>query len=139
MFGRKKKNPAPAPDQSPAPAADLMQSHHFAAELRGGIIYGEVRTEQITERESKLLLDEIAQATDASGSDKLAIDMKHVGVLASAGIGMLVQVHKRLKGTGGGIAIYNLNDDIAQLMKLTRMDKLFTIADSREHAVKSLS
>ncbi len=135
IFGRKNK------DQSPDPSAGrtLVDSQHLRAKLAGGIVFADVKCEAVTDRESRFVLEEIAQATDASGSARVVLDMQHVGVLASAGIGMLVQAHKRLTGLGGAFAIYNLSEDIAQLMKLTRMDKLFTIADDRDGAVDAVS
>ncbi len=135
MFGKKKKDPGP----DPATGRTLVDSQHLRARFAGGIVYAEVKCEAVTDRESKFVLEEIAQASDASGSARVVLDMEQVGVLASAGIGMLVQAHKRLTGLGGGFAIYNLSEDIAQLMKLTRMDKLFTIADDREAAVAAVS
>jgi len=136
FFGKKKKSTEPAQAET---GRELFQSHHFAAKLSNGVVLGEVRCEQITERESTLVLDEIIHATTEAGSAKLVIDMKHVGVLASAGIGTLVQAHERLKAGGGGLAIYNLSEDIEQLMKLTRMDKLFGIESSKDAAIASLS
>ena len=136
LFGKRKTDkPEPARRDAPTDKV-LLETHHFRAVLRSGLVVGEVLTEQVTERESKLLLDEIAQATDESGSARLVLDMKHVGVLASAGIGLLVQVHKRLKASGGALAVYGLSEDISQLLKLTRMDKLFTIADTEAEATE---
>lgn len=137
LFGRK-KNKDTASTATPS-AKPLIETQHFAASIANGIVLGEVRCEQITERESKVILAEIAQATDEAGSARLVIDMKHVGVLASAGIGSLVQVHKRLKASGGGLAIYGLSEDIEQLMKLTRMDKLFNVVSTRDDAIASVS
>ena len=136
FFGKKKKkDDAPAP----APQSTLIESHHFKASLSEGVVLGEVLCDQVTDREAKLLLDEIARATDEAGSAKLVMDMKHVGTLASAGIGALVQTHKRLKSNGGGLAIYGLSEDIEQLMKLTRMDKLFGVASSQDDAIAAVS
>jgi len=136
LFGKKKKKkPAASPDAT----ATMFETHHLRATLRDGIVVGEVRTEQVTDREARVLLEEIGRATEESGSAKVVLDMRHVGVLASAGIGALVQVHKKLKAGGGGLAIYALSEDIEQLMKLTRMDKLFGIEADRDAAIARLS
>ncbi|MEM7754579.1 MAG: STAS domain-containing protein [Planctomycetota bacterium] len=149
FFGKKKKEAAASeaakatspsgPAGSTGSTASLVESHHFKATLVRGVVVGEVMCDQVTEREAKFLLDEIAQATEHGGSAKVVVDMKNVANLASAGIGTLVQTHKRLKGNGGGLAIFGLNDDLDQVMKLTRMDKLFCIAATREDAIANLS
>ena len=66
------------------------------------------------------------------------IDFAMVQILTSAGIGTLVTLHKRMHESGGGIAIYNLSDEIEQLLKLTRMDRLFPISTDRAAAYKAV-
>ncbi|MAY74143.1 MAG: hypothetical protein CMJ31_05330 [Phycisphaerae bacterium] len=135
MFGRndKKKTDPPAGD-----AEQVHASQHVVAERRGRVINATLQPETVSEHESRILLEELGTLCLEQASSRLAIGLDHVTVLTSAGIGMLVQLHKKLSADGGGIAVYGLNDDLSHLMKLTRMDKLFTIKPDADEAVAAL-
>jgi anti-sigma B factor antagonist len=71
------------------------------------------------------------------GARKVLIDFARTGYIDSAGLGVLVSLAKRLRELGGDIRLANLNDDLRTLFELTKLDTLFQIADTREHALES--
>jgi len=117
----------------------LNDGSHTRTERVGGVANAVIKTETVGEAESRVLLDELTGICREADLCRLVIDLKHVTVLTSAGIGLLVTLHKRLTTNGGAVAIYNLSADIAHLMKLTRMDRLFPIAADFAGAVKAVS
>lgn len=71
------------------------------------------------------------------GARKILVDFGRAGYIDSSGLGVLVSLAKRLRELGGDLRLANLNDDLQTLFELTKLDALFQIADSREHALES--
>lgn len=127
---KKKAGGTPTPER-------VFESVHLTADRVGPVLCVTVIGEHITERESGILYDE----TDAQIDDRcnaIVFDLQHVTVMTSAGIGTLVRVHKRISERKGSLVVCGLNDDLVELFKLTRMDKLFTVAKDREGACAGL-
>lgn len=72
-----------------------------------------------------------------SGQDGLVIDLKPVEFIDSSGLGVLVGMLKKL-GTRGRLVICNLQPNVANTFKLSRMDRVFTIRPSVDDAFASL-
>jgi anti-sigma B factor antagonist len=76
------------------------------------------------------VLDELA-----AGTSKVLVDFARAGYIDSSGLGVLVSLAKRLRDEGGELRLSNLNDDLRTLFELTKLDTLFSIADTRERAL----
>lgn len=116
----------------------VVDSVFLLAENVSGVTIASVRCEKITEREASVLGPELTTAAEASGH-KLVLDMEQVVFLASAGIGTLVSAHRDCKAAGGKMAVCNVSPDILEVLKLTRLHKLFTISKSKDAAIKAVS
>lgn len=138
MFGRSSRKGGHAGEGS-APVERVHASSHVEAFRRGGVIDAVLENETISEHEVGVLLEELTTLCLEQASSRLAVGLQKVTILTSAGIGLLVQLHKKLSAEGGGLAIYGLNDDLSHLMKLTRMDRLFVIKDTAEQAASALA
>lgn len=78
--------------------------------------------------------DELKGMID-NGLRKLVVDFKHVQHCGSAGLGMLLGLHHKMKEEGGRMVISH-PETIAELLRISRTSSLFkTAADPRE-AVK---
>jgi anti-sigma B factor antagonist len=67
----------------------------------------------------------------------LVLNMESVQFMDSSGLGSVVSVLKAL-GSRGRLAVCNANSALLSLFKLTRMDKVFTIAGSVDDATLQL-
>ncbi len=72
-----------------------------------------------------------------SGQDGLVVDLHSVEFIDSSGLGVLVSMLKKL-GTRGRLVICNLQPNVANTFKLSRMDRVFTIRPSVDEAFASL-
>ncbi len=70
-----------------------------------------------------------------SGEKKFVIDFAATGYIDSSGLGVLVSLAKKVREAGGELRLAALNADLRTLFELTKLDNLFTIADSTEEAV----
>lgn len=72
-----------------------------------------------------------------AGDTKFVIDFSSTGYIDSSGLGVLVSLAKKVREAGGDLKLAALNEDLRTLFELTKLDTLFTIADSAEEAVSS--
>lgn len=100
--------------------------------MQDGILVATIKTHSLSEYESRIVGDQIL--ADAETSGRIILDLEEVTFMASAGVGMIVKVHNRAKQAGGKLAVCNLNDQLVELMRITRIDKLFPIEESLEKA-----
>lgn len=72
-----------------------------------------------------------------SGEKSLVLDLESVQFMDSSGLGAMVSILKAL-GTSGKLAVCNVTGAVLSLFKLTRMDKVFTIAGAPDEAIGKL-
>jgi len=70
------------------------------------------------------------------GSLKILLDLSRVKFLDSFGIGMLAGLHRRLAGLGGYLRLCGVNERIRMSLTITRLDKLLTLYDDQESALR---
>jgi len=69
---------------------------------------------------------------------KLVLNFENVKFLSSAVLGKLISLNKRLAAEKGRLAFCHIREDIMQVFKITRLDKLIPIVDSEEEAVQKV-
>jgi len=70
------------------------------------------------------------------GRRKVLLDFSNVEYLSSAALGKLIVMDKKLKAAQGKLLMCALRAEILEVFKITKLDKLFTIFDSREQALE---
>jgi anti-anti-sigma factor len=130
LFTRKQDEPAAA--ETP-----IAETSHAVIVDAGGVAVATVLCERYSEHEAKPIEHDLLDAASTC-AHKLVVDMSKVAMLASAGIGSLISLHQACAKAGGRLVICALDPQIAQMLKLTRMDKMLTIVDSREAAAQAL-
>lgn len=136
-FFNRPKDDDRKPDGAPTGGEPLLDSVHASAIGRGSFAEAKVKCERIAEREGPILLAELAEAAK-SRSNKLIVDLSDVYMISSAGIGSLVQLH-RACAQGGKLVLFGLNDELLAMLKVARLDRLFTILPTRDKAVEGLA
>jgi anti-sigma B factor antagonist len=101
----------------------------------GDVVIVEIEGQLIVSNRQELKQRVLDEAE--GGARKVLVDFARTGYIDSAGLGVLVSLAKRLRELGGDIRLANLNDDLRTLFELTKLDTLFQIADTREHAIES--
>jgi anti-sigma B factor antagonist len=80
------------------------------------------------------LKQKVMDALDV-GERKIVIDFTNTGYIDSSGLGALVSLSKKIRDQGGELRLAGLNEDLRTLFELTKLDTLFTIADTPEQAL----
>jgi len=70
--------------------------------------------------------------------EKLVINFKDVSYVDSSGLATLVEILKGLRSYGGKLKLCNLSTKVKNLFEITKLEKLFDIAQDEEEAVQAL-
>ncbi len=79
------------------------------------------------------VLDELEK-----GERRFVVNFSETGYIDSSGLGVLVSLSKKIREQEGELRLASLNEDLRTLFELTKLDTLFTIANSREEALEGL-
>ena len=71
------------------------------------------------------------------GDRKFLVDFANTGYIDSSGLGVLVSLSKKVREVDGDRRLAGLNDDLRTLFELTKLDTLFAISDTADHAIAS--
>ena len=67
-----------------------------------------------------------------SGVKELVLDMSELDFIDSSGLGVLVGTLKRVRSAGGSICLVCGRDSVLKVLRLTGLDKVFTIYERLE-------
>lgn len=70
---------------------------------------------------------------------RIVLDFAHVTMMGSLALGLLVELSKQCKATGGVMALCNLNEDLRGILKMSHLDRLLTITKDRASAIRKVS
>ena len=85
----------------------------------------------------KEVSSELNSYLDATTEEFVVLDLSRVTMMTSAIIGELVKFRKRCEQDKVELALCGLSKNIAEVFKITRMDKIFKIYKDRAKAIKS--
>ncbi len=114
----------------------MLSYADFDVEQADGLLCVSMLCERVADREAEVLLGEIEPLLDRT--DGLIVDIARVNVLTSAGIGMLVRLHKKLRTQNGRLIVCGLNRELDELFTITCMDRLLHIEPDRAAAERGL-
>jgi anti-sigma B factor antagonist len=69
---------------------------------------------------------------------RILLDLSRTSYLSSAGLRVLLLVHRQAQSTGSRIALAAIADDVREVMSATGFLEFFTVSDTIEHGVEAL-
>ena len=88
-----------------------------------------------TSPELKKAFDKIISAK----KEKIIVNFKDVSYVDSSGLATLVEILKGMRPYGGKLKLANLSTKVMNLFEITKLEKLFDIAQNEEEAVKAFA
>ena len=79
--------------------------------------------------------EELERLVEAEPAIKLLLNFKNVDHLSSAALGMLITLNQKVKDTNGGLKLSDINRQIFEVFKITRLNRVFDIHDSAAQAL----
>ena len=83
--------------------------------------------------------EEIGTLIDAAATPKILISFTNVDHLSSAALGTLITINNKVKGRKGQLRLANIDPQIYEVFKITKLDKLFQIHDTTDSAMGSFA
>lgn len=83
--------------------------------------------------------EELHRLAESQPNVKLLLDFGNVDHLASAALGMLITLHKKVQERNGSLKLSNINRQIYQVFKITRLNRVFEIHDTAEQALEAFA
>lgn len=79
--------------------------------------------------------DELNRLAETEPGMKILLNFKNVDHLSSAALGMLITLNKKVKERGGTLKLSDINRQIFEVFKITRLNRVFSIHDTAEEAL----
>ncbi|MCF8095637.1 MAG: STAS domain-containing protein [Desulfobacteraceae bacterium] len=70
-------------------------------------------------------------------SKKVALDMNRVKFMDSSGVGAMLSCLRTLHTGNGELKLFNVKDQLVQLFKLVRLDRIIDIHESKKAALRA--
>src|SRR3712207_5241166 len=80
---------------------------------------------------------ERVRAQIEQGRSPVVVDLSRTQYVDSAGLGTLVLLSKEARAAGGCLVLAGLSDHVRDLLRLVRLDEVFTIAATVEEAARA--
>ena len=78
--------------------------------------------------------EELSRVVDRTPGIKLVLSFRNVEHLSSAALGMLITLRKKVEEGGGRMRLSDINPQIFEVFKITRLNKVFDIFPSIDKA-----
>lgn len=82
--------------------------------------------------------DEVNRLVEAEPGIRLLLNFSSVDHLSSAALGMLITLNNKVKDQNGTLRLANINKQIFEVFKITRLNKVFDIYPSADEALEGL-
>ena len=69
------------------------------------------------------------------GKTRMLLNFENVDYLSSAALGKLITLNKRIKEEDGQLKLTNIKENIYEVFRITKLNKIFEIYDTEEAAL----
>ncbi len=113
-------------------------SSHLKIRRTDGVSVVEFADRKILEELSiQEIGEELNRVVESEAGIKLLLDFRNVDHLSSAALGMLITLNKKVKEQRGNLKLSDINRQIFEVFKITRLNRVFEIHDTAEQALAS--
>ena len=99
----------------------------YVLALKGRLVLGQESSGLLT------MIDNLL----ASGATRIVINLEQVNYVDSAGLGALIEMHRKTKAKGGGLKLCNLGPNLRQALEIARLLPIFETCPTETAAVAS--
>lgn len=92
----------------------------------------------MSEQDIQIIVEQLHLIVDGRKKRKIILDFKNVEHLSTAMFGRFITLQKKVNVAGGKLVLYGIAQKIFVLFRITMLDKIFTIAENEEDAMKKM-
>ena len=93
----------------------------------------------LEERDIRVLAESIMPVIEQSERINMILDFCNVRFLSSAVLGLLIRISKRIQECDGQLKLCNINKNIYEVFKITRLTQIFDIYPDVDSAAESIT
>jgi anti-sigma B factor antagonist len=105
----------------------------------GGVEVVAISGKIVGSAQSSAEFHELIRSLVAAGKRKFVVDLAETPWTNSLGVGMLMGAYSSIRNNGGEVVLANATDRIGDLLRVTRLDKVFEVFGSLDDALKRLA
>jgi anti-sigma B factor antagonist len=126
--------------QTTATSPPLREGQIFARETLGNtvVLNPLIHLGSLNEPEISLETQELLDLLNRSASANLVIDLAHGNYLGTSMLGAIIKLWKRVSQRGGRLALCNVSESVVEVLRVTKLQTVWPIYDSREQAVTAV-
>jgi len=106
----------------------------FKIEKTGDVSILTLTLDSVAEDQNRELTGIFSSLID-NGSNKIVLDLSNTVYIASMVLSSMMFFLKKAKTSGGDLVISGVNDRIREILKTTKLDKVFRVFDGKTEAV----
>ncbi len=111
-------------------------SSHLRIKRADGVSVVEFADRKILEELSiQEIGEELDQLVENEPGIRLLLNFRNVDHLSSAALGMLITLNKKVKEQNGALKLSDINRQIFEVFKITRLNRVFEIHDTADQAL----
>lgn len=106
-----------------------------------GVITAAISSASVEEVQVPVILDSVRRAMDRLGDDlqSVVLDFGEVGFINSSGLAACIEIRNGANEKGATTIIYRPRDEVVQVFRMVRVDRLYTIVSTPEELAGALS
>jgi anti-sigma B factor antagonist len=116
-----------------------MSKERLRVELSGDVAVVHFLDKRILDEPTiQAIAEQLFSLVDTDAHRKLLLNFTNVEYMSSAALGKLINLHKKLAGLKGKLAMCNVIPQIFEVFAITKLDKIFKIFPDEAAAMASL-
>jgi len=104
-------------------------------EQRAGVLLLTVTASQIDDSNADRLSEAMERASASSAEPRVVLNLERVEYLSSAALGIFIAYRQKLDREGGKLRLCGFQTNIAQVFRLTKLDRAFDIRPDLDSAL----
>jgi len=111
---------------------------NFTAKERENVVILTLEGEMVGGPDATLLTEKLRDLIN-SNKNKIVVNLNQVNYMNSSGLGILIAGLTTVRNSGGDLKLLHLAKRLVDLIKITKMDRVFAIFDDEDKAIDSFS
>ena len=113
----------------------------YRQEFKSGVLVVKPAGPNLGQREAVILNSEISAIIAGLGPRlrTLLLDLSDIKAMASFGLGICIELRNAAHARNAQTVVFGLNDDLAALFRLMKVERLYKIAGTQKELAKALA
>ena len=109
---------------------------HFVENKVDGVHILTVKGNLVQKEDTDKLQERLLALMEKNKAKSIVIDLKHVSIISSLGIGGVIRALRTVKESGGHLKLSSVNASVKKVFDITKLNELIDIFDTSDGAIK---